>query len=275
MFFYSRRESKIHLDLSGLNILYPYFSFPFLRRFTFEKLRDRGRNVLEGRVFDNAAALEAGTDIEHRDRHILGHIGAVSAVVSAVIGNENDGVILWNAVIDLLNASDRIVRILHILGTHPAVIVTGVIGVCEIEEEKIGALLVYILDRAGSDELVDVLVVIAAEKIAGIELAGTANVAQLIPGDEHSALLLAALEHLNDAVDRTHLRGIGIGRSAVAHGIDAVEKRHVAGQSYRGKHGLRRKRIGRKLLHFLGKGMPAGHHSIGTHTVREDKNYFL
>ena len=61
-------------------------AFPFARGGCAEQVDDRGRDVLDGALAEVASGLEVRAAADDRDRHILGQLGAVDAVVSAVIG---------------------------------------------------------------------------------------------------------------------------------------------------------------------------------------------
>ena len=200
------------------------FSFPFICGFTFKKSGNRGGYVLYRRGGQNLATLKARAHKEQRNRHILGHIRAVSAVVPAVVGKEDNSIILGDAFIDLLYTFDGIVGVLHIFLPQPTESVTCVVGIGKVQKEEVRLLLVYVFDSAGSDQFIYIFIVATVEIIAGVKLSGAANVAKLVPGDKECAFLFLAAQDLNDSVDGAHLRGICISRRAVSGGVYAMEE---------------------------------------------------
>lgn len=98
---------------------------------------DGRRDVLDGHPLQLAAGLERLSAEKDRDGHILRAVEPVAAVVSAMVGGENDRVFVPEAVDDLADAVAGGVDRAEIFIAQPAVCMAGCVRPAEVEEGEI------------------------------------------------------------------------------------------------------------------------------------------
>ena len=254
----------------------PRPAFPFARRRNIEQLCDGDGDVLDRHTVKHLSGFESLAIEYHRNRHILRHIRAVTAAMSAVIGADDQRIILRQIFVHLFDAVPRLAQAAHVFLAHPAVgVAAHLIRLAEVDEGKVGQLRLDVINGGCSDLRIGIgLFVLVIAKI-GMKMIGAAEVAQLFPCVEERALPAARVKMVEHARHGTHLRDVGIGYDAVTVGIHTVEERHVAGQGDRRLHRLGAQRVGRFFKQLYGEGMAAFHHAVGPHAVHQHQYDFV
>ena len=122
--------------------------------------------------------------------HVLGHEGAVGAVMAAVVGDNDGDAVLACMINQALDAAEGGVERAHVFLAHPALGMTGFVRPAQIDKEKVQA--VHGLDGGLGHHLVGLLIAVGFAGIKGGvgHAAGTAQVAQRFPIVEKAAALV-------------------------------------------------------------------------------------
>ena len=135
-------------------------AFPFCIRLDTEQCGDGRRNVLDRNLTKVSTGCKRGAAADHRNDHVFIKLGAVCAVVSAVVCRDDDLIIVGQGIHDLFDVLKGIVDGMHIFRRHPAVLVTSHIGKAEVQERKVNIVVCQIVNGSSGDAVVGILIAV-------------------------------------------------------------------------------------------------------------------
>ena len=169
------------------------------------------------------------------------------AVVPAVIGQEQDGVLIAHA--RLIQRGEQAAQ--RAIGAfnrgeigrgHPAVVVADQVGVAQVDEDEIGLLGADIRRGCIRHPLIGAVVGLRLVAPAHRQVAGRGEIAQFLPAVKHGGMQSRPVRDLEGARIGRRGRKIDVVGNAVLGRADAAPHREVGGQGDARHDGARRPR---------------------------------
>ena len=182
-------------------------ALPLVMRRKSQQPRDRRRGVEQAdRRVDHIALADARPGRQPGDGHVFGQVGAMVAIVPAVVAMQNDrGVSGQRIEHGAQRAIDRL-QLAQVAFRHPAIVVAGGIDRAKIDECEIGhAFREHARDLVGGDAVAIGLVAGVAE-VGDVEAAGPADIAQLLPVIEERRALAGRMRQIEQPRQRPRQR---------------------------------------------------------------------
>ena len=212
-------------------------AFPLGSREESRNFCDRGSNIQQRGIFKSGGGGEIGSETEERYGHILGEFGAVSTVMTAVVGHENNGIFVaekFNNALDVVNCNRYAAEIFV---AHPNVIVTAFfIGLHHVEENEIGFVGVYGLYCLVGESGIAAFNGIGIDVGGKLQSAGKRDITKRFPAVKHGGNAAVVAYLLKESGHGAHLRNVGVGENAVALRCDRMCHGKVTGEGDGGHH---------------------------------------
>ena len=158
-------------------------AFPFRCGGGAQQRGNGGGNVQQTDLLQSLTLLPLGAVEGDGNGHVLGHLGAVSAGMAAVVGGDDHGEALGQSVVELLDVLGSQLHSCHVFLAHPAVLVGLLVAVAGVVEHEIRLLGSDIAAGAVAQLHVGVAVIgVVVDENVAAQGAGTAQVTQLMPG---------------------------------------------------------------------------------------------
>ena len=211
-------------------------AFPLARAVYAQQLGYSRRNVLYAYgAVEHLALLKRGAERAYRDSHILGHVSAMGALVSAVVSQYYHGVTLGHGVKHALDAGQRLVNRLFVRLGHPAhVVAAHLVGFTQIQEGEVRLLGADIRDSHIGYLGIGIRILVLVDELAVSQALRACQVAQFFPGVEERGIKAAFLNGFGEDPQgipnnlTPYITQVAIGRR---------DKVHVFGNDYPTKDG--------------------------------------
>ena len=195
-------------------------------------------------------------------------------VVSAVVGSNDNGIILGDCLHNACNVFPAVFHSVHVFFAHPSVCMSCFIGVTKVKEREVSIVLVDVTDSGIGQAVVCLFPALCGslnqQRI--IEGCRMAKVTQLPPTIKRGNVLFFDCKNVKKAQQLARWRDVGVPFCAVMLGRHAKKERHVATKRNRRHNRSRIQRINR-VCHYLLRGF-AICQRIGAHTVNQNQQSF-